>query len=274
MNDNISIEAIEVFYNDFKKLVNITYESSEYEIKSTCNIIRKLLIDNVNINNLWKKLGNENRIYLTNVTTENDFDKDYQNEIKVYIPFLNIIPNNIINHYLAINVDKFVKNGVAKIPKFPKLILERSKIGNYIKNRFIVNYHIITRKDIVEYIAYEQGYIHLNIDPKKIERIKSVKKLRFEQNVDSKTAFMYSATKLNSTGNEKEELIQLGKKHHFETLIILQIIKDITLSNDIVKLYNQSKDYLSENLKGFSHQENELTLNYNTHGTEKGENWV
>lgn len=272
----INIEAIQVFYHDFKKLTEINFDSSEYEIKSACLILRKLLVDNVNINNIWKEIGNEGRIYLTDVVLSKEFDTKYQSGINIYIPFLNIIPNHVINHYLNIHVDKIIKDKTAYLPDFPQLILDRSKIGKYINGKIIVGKQYITRKDIIEFVCYEQGYIHLTVDQNKVDKIKAIKNLRFDKAIDKDLMFMWHDSDLSSNPNiDAVDLVKLGEKHHFETLIILQIIKDIVLSKDVMQLYDQVKEYLTENLNGFEHKSRgEITLTYQGNGLKASDKWV
>ena len=132
----------------------------------------------------------------------------------------------------------------------------------------------ITKKDIIEYIAYEQGYIHFNINPEKVKKIKDVKKLRFETGVDKNYLFMFSVSSKSTSNIKYENLLKLGEKHNFETLMILQTIKDLTLSDDICNLYKQSIEYLKENKFGFEHQERKMTLFYDAFGAEKDKNWL
>jgi len=272
---NINIEAINVFYQDFLKLSEINFENSEYEIKSTCHILRKYLIDNVNINSIWKELGNQGRIYLTNVIPSQDLQLNDKVETKIYIPFLNVIPNIVINNYLAINANHVIKDHVGYIPFFPKLFLSKSKIGNYIKSKIIIDGQDFTREDIIEYISYEQGYIHLNIDKSKVEKIKSVGNLRFESALNDQSAFLFTQHTIANGNIAPNDIIGLGRKHHFETLIILQVIKDFIMSQDIFKLYNDSVEFLKLKKTDFVQVDRqEKTFTYNIHGLEKGENWV
>tara|TARA_R110002051_G_C8663325_1_gene489321 strand:+ start:304 stop:1128 length:825 start_codon:yes stop_codon:yes gene_type:complete len=274
MNENLSLEAIEVFYNDFRKLLSIKFDNSEYEIKSTSHILRKFLIDNVNINNLWSKLGNKSRVKLTTVICVENLTETDKINTKIYLPFFNIITDCVINHYLVIKADSILKNDLLSLPVFPKLLMTQITIGNYIKQKIVVDGNYITKKDVIEYISYEQGYIHFNINPDKIAKIKNVKKLRFEFGVDNEYLIMFSSISENNAKISNENLLKLGEKHNFETLMILQIIKDITLSNDICNLYKQSIEYLKKNKKGFEHEDKRMTLNYNANGAEKDKNWL
>jgi hypothetical protein len=271
----INIEAINVFYQDVLKLSEIDFENSEYEIKSTCLILRKYLIDNVNINNIWKELGNEGKIYLTNVVPSQDLLIDDKVATKVYIPFLNVIPNYVINNYLAINANHVIKDQVGHIPFLPKLLLSKSKIGNYMKSKMVIDGQDFTREDIVEFIGYEQGYIHLTIDKSKVEKIKSIGNLRFENALKDNSAFIFTACIVDNNDIENSNIIGLGGKHHFETLIILQIIKDFIMSQDIFKLFNDSIEFLKLKKVDFVQiKRQDKTFTYNTFGLEIGENWV
>jgi len=271
----LGVESIHIFYNDFKKLTEISFDSSDYEIKSTSNILRKLLLDNINLNNIWHTLGNDDKIHLNDVTLEGELNNENKIASKIYIPFLNVIPNNVINHYLVINSNAIIKDEVLSIPKYPILILNRSKIGKYMSGKIIIDGNYFTRKDILEFVCYLQGYIHLNLDEYKIKTLKLVENLRFEHAVDNISSIKLTIYNTNTVTSQPNELISLGEKHHFETLILLQIIKDLTCSLDVIKLYNQSKVYLKENLKHFEHISNgEINLIYDSNGTERGEKWI
>ncbi len=258
MIQNVDIKLIETFVYDCERLFLLTFDNTEYEINQTCLTVRKLLIDTPGIMGFWNSFFQE-KFKLLSATPTDKFDSQYLEQVKLHIPLLDILPTVVITNYTSIKLNEKKGPNTYSIRSL-EVKINLLSIDKYLSEDFLVlNGSYITRKDILEYVAYGTGAIHYNIRQDKLDRIKAVNKLNFFyamgiEKPDSMFFFAQSfrtpedESRLKDTPEFSKFLMTLGDRHSFESLMTLQIIHEIRATEQFWLLYSRAKDYLIQNL--------------------------
>lgn len=261
MTQNIDIKPIETFVYDCERLFLLTFDNSEYEINQICLAVRKLLIDKPGIMGFWNSFFQE-KFKLLSATSSDKFDAEYLKKVKLYIPLLDILPSVVITNYTSIKLNEDQGPNTYSV-RSSEIKINQVSIDKYLSEDFLVlDGKYITRKDILEYIAYGIGAIHYNIRQDKLDIIKAVNKLNFFyamglEKPDSMFFFGQSfrtpedKARLKDNPEFSKFLLTLGDRHSFETLMALQIVHEIRATEQVMSLYNKAKDYLVANLRKY-----------------------
>lgn len=255
MNTTISINQIQTFVLDLEKLLLTEFEASSYEINSTAPILRKLLIDSVNIGAFNRFLGIDEKILLNDIISEFTFWDELRKNIRVHIPHIECLPGVIIDNYTGIGIDFIQKESEAKRPNHhqPKLTSSNSvTLDNFINSKWIiVNGEYFTKNDLIQYLCYLAGMVHYGAKDKKFQRLSKIEKFSFAEAQGQNTDCLFSfTTRYKTTLDEARfkdnmgSVLTLGSKHEFISVMILEIIHILLSSRSIIKIYEKAKEYL------------------------------
>lgn len=258
MSQTIDTKLLETFIYDCERLFLLSFDNTEYEINQTCLTVRKLLIDTPGIMVFWNFFFQE-KFKLCSANSDEKFNTEQLENLKLYIPLLDILPYIIITNYTSIKLEE-TQEATTYSVKCSEIKINLLSIDKYLTEDFLVLDHTyITRKDILEYIAYGTGVIHYNIRKDKIDRIKAVNKLNFNYTMgyEKPDSMLFLSSNyrtysdeviLRGNPNYTNFLIMLGNRHSFESLMTLQIIHEIRASQHLILLYEKAKEYIIENV--------------------------
>ena len=256
-NKNIDPKLIETFVYDCERLFLLNFDNTEYEINQTSLTVRKLLVDS-GLMFFWNFFFDD-KLRLVSGTPEKQFNKEYLEKIKIYIPLLDILPKVVITNFTSIKLNE-LPGPHTYTTESPEIKINLLSVDKYLMEGFvIIDSEYISRKDILEFVGYGTGAIHYNIKKNKVDRIKKVKKLSFHHAMgvtkpDSMFFFTVSyrtaeeEIKLRTDPDESKFMMTLGDRHGFESLMILQIVHEIRASSQKNTLYVKAKENLKENV--------------------------
>lgn len=255
--NNIDDKLIETFVYDCERMFLLNFDNTEYEINQTCLTVRKLLIDSPGIMGFWNYFFND-KFKLVSGTPTSKFDQEYLEQVKLYIPLLDILPSVVITNYTSIKLND-TPGPNTYTTKTLEIKVNMLSIDKYLSEDFIVlDSDYVSRKDILEYVAYGTGAIHFSIKQDKLERIKAVKKLNFfyAMGIEKPDSMFFFAQSFRTPEEEKLKdnpefskfLMTLGDRHSFESLMTLQIVHEIRATQQVMLLYNRAKDYLVDSV--------------------------
>jgi hypothetical protein len=263
MDNSFKHEQYETLVYDIEKLASLSFDSIEYDITQAAIILRKLLLDSHGIIAISNSLQKEKIRFLSINVTEK-FDMSYRDELKLYLPILNILPIVTVTNYAAIKI--FNKDGSQKKSfdtRTSAIHGVQLSLASYLSEDYIIlDSEYITRKDLIEYICYGKGAVHFGIDSNKVERLIRVKNLSFYHAMGSTSpdSIFSWRTSFHTPELEKQYLdtpelssfmMKLGDRHSFQALMELQIIFELLHSESIVKVYQLCKEYLVTNEQKF-----------------------
>ncbi|TAH27718.1 MAG: hypothetical protein EAZ07_00555 [Cytophagales bacterium] len=173
MTQNIDIKLIETFVYDCERLFLLTFDNSEYEINQTCLTVRKLLIDTPGIMGFWNSFFQE-KFKLLSATPSDRFDAQYLEKVRLYILLLDILPNVVITNYTSIKLNENQRPNTYPVRSL-EIKVNQLSIDKYLNEDFLVlDGSYITRKDILEYIAYGLVRSIITLDKINLKELKQL----------------------------------------------------------------------------------------------------
>lgn len=235
--------------NNINQDEHIFYNLSRYmicEFKfNTCNANQKEHLKNILINNLISKVNDENDLILLiksliNQTLIDNF-KEQKNLIEILLKIINQI---------QIGNKKYDLNNFLKIIKDAKINSEDKKIFLDVITKKQIEENKIEEKQI-EHLSNNNNNMELNnnkIEEKQIEQLSNINNNNMELNISS-SAFLKLIKKIFKKIKNKIEKMKNKIEKMKKKIIKSKSNKEILLTNENNKIYNQLKKSQEEKIK-------------------------
>jgi hypothetical protein len=158
MENSFKHEQYETLVYDLEKLESLSFDSIEYDITQAAIILRKFLLDSHGIIAISNSIQKE-KIRFLSINVIEKFDMSYRDELKLYLPILNILPIVTVTNYAAIKM--FNKDGSQKKSldtRTSAIHGVQLSLASYLSEDYIIlDSEYVTRKDLIEYMCYGKG---------------------------------------------------------------------------------------------------------------------
>ena len=242
-------EYLYAFTKDYEKLLRLSINMDKYDLESHCIILRKYLLDQTNITDIWKYMGHSNPMNFRCMGQDNKIEGELLDSTYLYINFLNCFESKArIFDFGVIQSRFFEKHGFSvNSPSFPSNKEAYLNLNNFISNDYIIVDSVYFRRvDIINFICYVRGHAHISFtDPRK-QHINDITKISLKNDYyGTDKGVVYNLSEEDEFNHPVDSVI-VDKEYDFLPLLLLQIIYDFKYSPDVYKLYKDVKDYLNK----------------------------